>query len=137
MKKHRSSHRRCSVKKMLIEISQNSQTLVQVFSCEFCKASNNTFFHRTPPGDWFCRCTSKLDLKFHWTQDLNSVFIRRLHSVFMNDTFSKAAAETLYLYSPIGVFHVFKLYKWYQVAQSITYERLMIAEFRPCVHVLT
>ena len=59
--------------------------------------------------------------------------IQRLHSVFMNDTFSKAAAEAVYLYSPIGVFNVFKLYKWYQVAQSITYERLMIVEFRPCV----
>ena len=25
------------------------QTLAQVFSCEFCEISKNTFFHRTPP----------------------------------------------------------------------------------------
>ena len=53
--------RRCSVKKLLLEISQNSQenkpeacnfikkdTLAQVFSCEFCEISKNTFFYRTP-----------------------------------------------------------------------------------------
>ena len=52
--------RRCSVKKAFLEISQNSQenteacnfikkeTLAQVFSCEFCEISKNTFFHRTP-----------------------------------------------------------------------------------------
>ena len=54
---------------MFLEISQNSQentcvrvsflkklqafikkeTLAQVFSCEFCKISKNTFSHRTPP----------------------------------------------------------------------------------------
>ena len=53
--------RRCSVKKVLLEISQNSQEntcaraflnkvagLSQVLSCEFCEISKNTFFHRTP-----------------------------------------------------------------------------------------
>ena len=62
--------RRCSVKKVLLEISQNSQenncagdsfltkpqacnfikkdSLVQVFSCAFCKISKNTFFCRIP-----------------------------------------------------------------------------------------
>ena len=54
---------RCSVKKMLLEISQentcvrvsfliklqNKETLAQVFSCEFCEISKNTFFYRTPP----------------------------------------------------------------------------------------
>ena len=42
---------RCSVKKVFLEISQNSQenTYSQVFSCEFCVISKNTFFHRTPP----------------------------------------------------------------------------------------
>ena len=59
---------RCSVKMVFLEISQNSQentsarvsfliklqdvikkeTLTQVFSCEFCEVSKNTFFHRTP-----------------------------------------------------------------------------------------
>ena len=63
---------RCSVKKEFLEISQNSQentcarvkvaalrpeacnvikkeTLAQVFSCEFCQMSKNTFFYRTHP----------------------------------------------------------------------------------------
>ena len=64
---------RCSVKKVLLEISQNSQEntcarisfliklqakkeiLAQVFSCEFCEISKNTFFYRTPlvaASDW-------------------------------------------------------------------------------------
>ena len=57
---------RCSVKKVFLEISQNSQentcarvsflikfikkeTLAQVFSCEFYEISKNTFSYRTPP----------------------------------------------------------------------------------------
>ena len=57
--------RRCSLKKVLLEISQNSQentrardsfliktdTLAQVFSCEFCEICNNTFSYRTPLVD--------------------------------------------------------------------------------------
>ena len=50
---------RCSVKKVFLEISQNSQlpkacnfikkgTLAQVFSCEFCEIFKNTVLHRTP-----------------------------------------------------------------------------------------
>ena len=27
------------------------ETLAQVFSCEFCEISKNTFFYRTPPVD--------------------------------------------------------------------------------------
>ena len=47
--KPRSSHRRCSVKKVFLEISQNSQEntcaqVAQVFSCEFCEISKNKFF---------------------------------------------------------------------------------------------
>ena len=54
-----------SVKKLLLEISQNSQentwarvsiliklqkeNLAQVLSCEFCEISKNTFSYRTPP----------------------------------------------------------------------------------------
>ena len=54
----------CSVKKVLLEISQNSrentrarpeacnfikkESLVQLFSSEFCEISQNTFFYRTP-----------------------------------------------------------------------------------------
>ena len=65
--------RRCSVKKVFLEILQNSQkntcarvsfliklqtsacnfikkeTLAQVFSCEFCKISKNSFSYRTSP----------------------------------------------------------------------------------------
>ena len=60
---------RCSVKKVLLEISENSQentcarvsfsiklqtglqkeALAQVFPCEFCEISKNTFFHRALP----------------------------------------------------------------------------------------
>ena len=59
--------RRCSVKKMFLQISQNSQentctiepqvcnfikkeTLAQVFSCEFCKISKNIFLQSTSGG---------------------------------------------------------------------------------------
>ena len=60
--------RKCSVKKLFLEISQNSkentcarvffliklhfikkETLAQVFSCEFCEVSKKSFLHRTPP----------------------------------------------------------------------------------------
>ena len=64
---------RCSIKKVFLEISQNSQenncakvsflinlqasacnfikkeTLAEVFSCEFCEISKSTFFYKTPP----------------------------------------------------------------------------------------
>ena len=55
----------CSVKKVFLNISQNSKentcarvsfliksqakTLAQVFACEFCEISRNTFSYRTPP----------------------------------------------------------------------------------------
>ena len=65
--------RGCSVKKVFLETSQNSQgntcardsfwiklqaqacnlikkeSLAQMFPCKFCKISKNTFFYRTPP----------------------------------------------------------------------------------------
>ena len=68
----RSSQRRCSVKKVFLQMSQNSQektsgrvsfliklqalscifikkeTLAQVLSCEFCEISKNTFFTEHP-----------------------------------------------------------------------------------------
>ena len=48
---------RCSVKKVILEISQDSQAfnfikieiLAQVFSSEFCEISKNVFSYRTPP----------------------------------------------------------------------------------------
>ena len=60
----------CSVKKVFLEISQNSQentsarvsllnkvadrnfiknSLAQVFSCEFCEISKTIYFYKTPP----------------------------------------------------------------------------------------
>ena len=38
--KLRSSHQRCSMKKVFLEISQNSREN----TCEFCEISKNTFF---------------------------------------------------------------------------------------------
>ena len=72
IKPFRNKAQRCSVKKMFLKISQNSkentcvrvsffakcwleackfikkETLAQVFFCEFCEISKNTFFHGTP-----------------------------------------------------------------------------------------
>ena len=52
---------RCSAKKVFLEVSQNytgkhlcqslffkRETLAQVYSCECCEISKNTFLHRTP-----------------------------------------------------------------------------------------
>ena len=65
-------------KKVFLEISQNSQenfitkdfnkkeTLAQVFSCEFCEISKNTFFHKTPlvaaPGFYMVPNTALRDV---------------------------------------------------------------------------
>ena len=35
------------------------ETLAQVFSCEFCEISKNTFSYRTPLDDCFCRIEKK------------------------------------------------------------------------------
>ena len=58
---NRSSHRRCSLKKAVLRnftkftgkhLCQSfffkKETLAQVFPCEFCDISNNTFLHKTP-----------------------------------------------------------------------------------------
>ena len=37
--------------------SIKKEILVQVFSCEFCEISKNTFFYGTPLGDSFCCLT--------------------------------------------------------------------------------
>ena len=62
--------RRCSVTKVFLEISQNSQenicarnsflikSLAQMFSCEFCETSINTFF--TERLRWLLLCILKL-----------------------------------------------------------------------------
>ena len=66
---------RCSVKKVFLKISQNSQentcardsvlinfikkeTLVQVFSCEFCEIFKTPFFLQNIFGGCFCNSTS-------------------------------------------------------------------------------
>ena len=70
----RSSHQRCSMKKVFLEISQNSQEntyarvpfliklqvgLELVFLCEFCEISKKHIFHRTPLGNCFFPWTIK------------------------------------------------------------------------------
>ena len=72
---------RCSVKNAFLEISQNSlkntcarvsfliKFLAQMFSCEFCKISKNTFFYRTPlvvASVIFCTDQYLLPTFFHW-----------------------------------------------------------------------
>ena len=45
--KFRSSHQKCSMKKVFLEISCNftkKETLALMFSCEFCEISKKTFF---------------------------------------------------------------------------------------------
>ena len=86
----RNSHHRCSVKKIFLENSQNSQentcarvsfliklqtfrfirkqTLAQVFSCEFCEFSKNTFF--TEHLWWLL-----LDWKSFIEKDLGSMLV--------------------------------------------------------------
>ena len=68
----RSSHQRCYIRKGVLRnftkftgkhlyqslffnkvAGVKKETLVQVFSCEFCKISKNTFFYRTPLDDCF------------------------------------------------------------------------------------
>ena len=86
----------CSVKKVLLEISQNSQenTCVKVsFSiksdCEFCKISKNTCSYRTPlvaasvhqyspEHSTYTDCVGCLSSKFHtpWTQGVKWTYIR-------------------------------------------------------------
>ena len=82
---------KCSVKKVFLEVSQNSQedtwgcnfikkeTLAQVFSCEFCKISKNTFLYRTPPvtaSSYFevHLRTAASERKFTWTFFSQDVF---------------------------------------------------------------
>ena len=82
----RSSHQRCSVREdalknfakltgkdlcqslsliKLLDLTCNFivQTLAQVFSCEFCEISKNTFFKKTPLGDCFCTLLQHTQIK--------------------------------------------------------------------------
>ena len=59
------------------------ETLAQVFSCEFCKISKNTFFYRTPPvaASLFCKTkilrwsSSLISLPNFWEQWRSSWFV--------------------------------------------------------------
>ena len=74
----KSSHRRCSVRKVFLEISQNSheknlcqslffnkvagkETLAQVFFCEIWE-TKKTFSYRTPLGNCFCFIMKVIDV---------------------------------------------------------------------------
>ena len=78
---YRSSHQGCSVRKVFLEILQNSKEktcarvsflinfikkkiLAQVFSCEFCEISKNTFSYRAPPVTACGRCIVYLSMLF-------------------------------------------------------------------------
>ena len=74
---------RCFVENVFVEISQNSQentcarvsllkeTLAQVFSCEFCEISTNTFFteHLWATASVLCRMPNRTGFRFK-TSDL-------------------------------------------------------------------
>ena len=86
--------RRCFVKKVFLEISRNSQentctrvsfliksqaeacnfikkqTLAQVFSCEFCEISNNTFSHGKLPDGCFSISQGNPSSKLFWLTNL-------------------------------------------------------------------
>ena len=78
--------RRCSVKKVFLEISQNSQentcafikkeTLAQVFSCKLCEISKKNFFYRALPvaASKFCQCLC--------IQGIFVVFIEKLYLTY-------------------------------------------------------
>ena len=84
---------RCSVEKLFLEILKNSQknncagvsfliklqALAQVFFCEFCEISKNTFFNRTPPV-----AASVVDtLKTSWKYFIDTgKWISNKHEVF-------------------------------------------------------
>ena len=95
MKFYRSSHERCSIKKLFLKISQSSQEntcarvsflinlqaeacnfikkeiLAQVLSCEFCKISKNTFFteHLRTTASNFIYDPKNQSVKFLWLDE--------------------------------------------------------------------
>ena len=52
----------------LIKLLVSGLTLAQVFSCEFCKVSKNTFFHRTilVAASDFCAALNLRGLRKSW-----------------------------------------------------------------------
>ena len=55
-------------------VVQREETLMQVFSCEFCKKFKNTFFNRAPPAAASVVTFCSLLLTFCWL--LNNMFWR-------------------------------------------------------------
>ena len=55
------------------------ETLVQVFSCEFCKISKNVFSYRTPPV---------ADSVYWWHHSIVQFWIPKKRSPIVNKTFS-------------------------------------------------
>ena len=53
------------------------ETLVQMFSCEFCEISKNTFSYRTPLDDCFClmKCYSVILILLWWNLSTTFFFI--------------------------------------------------------------
>ena len=51
----RSSHQRCSVKKGVLK----KETLAQLFSCEYCEISKNTFFTEHPKETISASCRNQ------------------------------------------------------------------------------
>ena len=92
--KCRSSHQRCSLRKGVLRnfakfTGKHSflracnfikkQTLAQVFSCEFCETSKNTFY-RTPPGS--------LEMTFKVIQIANTFYkLQKFASIFFELSF--------------------------------------------------
>ena len=90
--------RRCSVKKVFLEISLNSQVnkkeaLAQVFSYEFWKISKNTFSQRTPPVAASAIKSIKpslihlYDFHWHWPYTSLTFLVRKQISLFQSQVF--------------------------------------------------
>ena len=63
---------RCTLKRVFLSRSEacifiKKETLAQVFSCEFCKISKSTFFHRTPlVGASVCTACKVFEINITW-----------------------------------------------------------------------
>ena len=68
----RSSHRMCSLIKVLLEIFQK-ETLAQAFSCKFCEISKNTFLKQNTSG-WLLQKHYAAATKLFLTLLYDSVF---------------------------------------------------------------
>ena len=53
----------------LLTLFIKKETLAQVFSCEFCEISKNTFFYRTPPVATLFSGSSKEKIEREWVNE--------------------------------------------------------------------